>query len=119
MAELHTRALELIKDYLNDEFKCDVTMEKMWYAFNWNLPIGLGHTTLGPNNEYPVQVCVDLHKLQMLYEVCIGDGEKQTKRVQYKILESLIKNELECLNFNDLIGECHKYLEELLGKEID
>ena len=117
MTELHTRALELIRDYLNEEFELNETVYTLLYKCISVEYIGLAYTTIGPNYEYPVQVYINLQKLQMQYQVITDDYH--TKTIEYRTIEDLIENELEHLCFDDLIGECRKYLEDLLGKEID
>ena len=89
-AEL-TLAKRLIDDYCLSEFKSHA-------AFDDLKSVGIGYTTV-TDQEIPVQAIANLEDFRI--ERFVGTMLVETR--QYSTLAELIHNELECLDFSDLI----------------
>lgn len=89
------RAKRLIDAYTLEEFNAVNDWEHEDLS-----DIGVAYTTLGDNEEYELQVCVDLENLRI--EKLIDGGLYEFE--EYGSLEELNDIALKYLNFEDLIS---------------
>ena len=103
-------AEKLIVDFYNREYAHSKTEEKL----DLEKDIPLAYTELGGNNEFPVQVYVNLKEHTVKYEITDENGTHIIPEfgVTYCSLCELIDEFLEHLNFDDLISPFYDYIPE-------
>lgn len=100
---------ELAKDLINDFCQCEYDSEA---DFSDLSQIGIAHTTI-TDDEISIQVTVDLvsHRLKRY----LDDEHLETR--QYGSLQELIENELETLDFSDLVYVSDEEIERYRFRE--
>lgn len=101
------KAKELINEYYQKEF------EESCADFSDLNNIGVAYTTL-TDYEISIQVSVDL--INMKLKTWVGDGhldEMEPDRV-----EDITMDDLECLDFDDLISGWQTYIEDNIEKYV-
>lgn len=102
------KAKELIVKYSEREFN------NSFVDFSDLKNVGVAYTTL-TDYEIPIQVSVDL--INMKLKTWVGDGcldEREPDRV-----EDITMDDLECLDFDDLISGWQTYIEDNIEKYIE
>lgn len=103
-------AEKLIVEFYNREYAHSKTEEKL----DLEKDIPLAYTELGGNNEFPVQVYVNLKELKVKYEITDENGAHMIPELEetYSSLCELIDEFLEYLDFDDLILPFYDYIPE-------
>ena len=94
------KAKELINLYSNREFGCNVDLSDLHN-------IGLAYTTL-TDEEIPIQISVDI--IDMKLKTWIG-GDDYERCEPVNVID-ITMEDLECLDFDDLISGWQFYIED-------
>ena len=105
-------ALRMICDWLSSEYGTKHTPDD--YDGKMDSDIALAYTELGDENQYPVQVYVNLCDLTVKYQLTDENGSRwlTDEECKYATLNELMDDFLEFLDFNELISPFYYYIEE-------
>ena len=112
-------AEQMLLDFFRDEYCFGEDKNLGHISYDAYEPIT--YTELGDENQYPVQVFINLKELKLKYLLYRGENDQPTwlteEEVTYKSLDDLMDNCLEGISFDDLIGPFYPYVDELEKKE--
>lgn len=111
---MYDKCKERLARWMSTEYAHDppLTADDVKEDENGNIPIA--YTTLGDNEEYQVQVYVNLHECAVRYQLTDENGQSRflsKEEEKYESLESLFYDFLEWLDFNSLISPFYDYVE--------
>ena len=111
--EIYLRICENIKEYKNLEFECYNEDEEV---FDSNLQCPLAYTTKGDNEEFEIQVTLDLNNNQIIKEI----SHVYINYKEYECFKDWEEIASKNLNFDDLIMtdmDVDDLLEEIPNKK--